>query len=155
MAAARGAITLPMLALTGLLGLAAGIGGYTFLYAQGGAYLTDDPAACANCHVMQAQYDGWLRGPHHHAAVCNDCHVPSGAVARYAVKALNGWHHSSAFTTGNYPDAIRIRESSRQIVEGQCRACHADLVASMEGGGMQAGDAISCIRCHESVGHLR
>lgn len=150
MAEAKGAITLPMLALTGLLGLAAGIGGYTFLYAQGGSYVTDDPAACANCHVMQGQFDGWQRGPHHHVAVCNDCHVPSGPVARYVVKALNGWHHSSSFTTGNYPDAIRIREESRAIVEGQCRTCHADLVASMEG-----GEQVSCIRCHESVGHLR
>lgn len=153
MAEAKGAITLPVLALTGLLGLAAGIGGYTFLYAEGGSYLTDDPAACANCHVMQPQFDGWLRGPHHHVAVCNDCHVPSGPVARYLVKALNGWHHSSAFTTGDYPDAVRIREESRAVVEGQCRSCHADLVASMEDGGQ--GNPISCIRCHESVGHLR
>jgi len=153
MAEAKGAITLPLLALTGLLGLAAGIGGYTFLYAQGGSYVTDDPAACANCHVMQGQFDAWRRGPHHHVAVCNDCHVPSGPVARYLVKALNGWHHSSSFTTGNYPDAIRIREESRAIVEGQCRTCHADLVAAMEGGGRD--NPISCIRCHESVGHLR
>jgi len=31
-----------------LLGLAAGLGGYTFLYAKGGSYLTNAPAACAN-----------------------------------------------------------------------------------------------------------
>lgn len=36
-----------------LLGTAfvAGIGGYTFVYAKGGSDLTNDPAACANCHV--------------------------------------------------------------------------------------------------------
>jgi hypothetical protein len=35
-------------------------------------------------------------------------------------------------------------------VEGQCRHCHADMVLTMTAGG-----ELSCIRCHESVGHLR
>jgi cytochrome c nitrite reductase small subunit len=149
MPAGTGAVALPILALTALAGVALGVGGYTFVYAQGSSYLTDDPAACANCHVMQQQYDGWRKGPHHHAAVCNDCHVPSGAVQRVAVKLLNGWHHSSAFTTGDYPDAILLRERSRSVVEERCQTCHADLVAAMGGPG------VSCIRCHESVGHAR
>lgn len=33
-------------------GLAVGVGGYTFVYARGASYLTNDPAACANCHVI-------------------------------------------------------------------------------------------------------
>jgi cytochrome c nitrite reductase small subunit len=144
----RGIATVPALVLTTLLGVGAGIGGYTFVYAKGGSYLTDDPASCANCHVMRSQYDGWARGPHHSFATCNDCHTPTNPVARYAVKTLNGWHHSKAFTTGEYKDVIRIREASRSVVEGQCRACHADLVASM------GGPEVSCIRCHDSVGHL-
>jgi cytochrome c nitrite reductase small subunit len=143
-------LSIVALALAALLGVAAGVGGYTFVYARGGSYLTDDPAACANCHPMQGYHDGWVRGPHHAAAVCNDCHTPDNPVAKYVVKALNGWHHSSAFTTGEYPDVIRIRERSREVVEGQCRRCHAALVASMPG----AGDT-SCLRCHDSVGHLR
>jgi len=32
-----------------LFGVVAGIGGYTFIYAKGGSYLTTDPAASANC----------------------------------------------------------------------------------------------------------
>ena len=39
------------------LGLAIGVGAYTFVYAQGYSYLTDNPAACANCHVMNDQYN--------------------------------------------------------------------------------------------------
>ena len=40
-----------------------GIGAYTFVYARGASYLTNDPAACVNCHVMREPYDGWrLRG---------------------------------------------------------------------------------------------
>ena len=36
-----------------LVGLAAGLGGYTFAYAKGWSYLTNDPRACANCHVPE------------------------------------------------------------------------------------------------------
>jgi cytochrome c nitrite reductase small subunit len=40
-----------------VFGLLAGLGLYTFVYAQGGSYLTNDPAACVNCHVMNEQYN--------------------------------------------------------------------------------------------------
>ena len=47
-----------------IIGIAVGIGAYTFAYAKGWSYLTDDPAACANCHVMQEQFDGWIKSSH-------------------------------------------------------------------------------------------
>ena len=43
-------------------GLAVGVGGATFRYAEGLSYLSTDPAACANCHIMQPQYDAWQTG---------------------------------------------------------------------------------------------
>jgi cytochrome c nitrite reductase small subunit len=140
--------SLPVLAAA-LAGLAVGIGGYAFAYAKGTSYLGNDPATCANCHVMNSQYDGWQSSSHHGIATCNDCHTPSG-VGKYLTKATNGYHHSMAFTVGGFPDVIRARAESRAVIEGQCRACHADLVQSMTAGG-----EVSCIRCHDSVGHLR
>jgi cytochrome c nitrite reductase small subunit len=86
--------------LAGLLGCLLGIGGYTFVYAKGYSYLTNDPEACANCHVMREQFDGWTRSSHHGVAVCNDCHTPPGAVPKYVTKARNGFWHSFYFTTG-------------------------------------------------------
>ena len=47
-----------------LIGLAVGLGAYTFIYAKGYSYLTNDPAACTNCHVMQPQYDAWMKWSH-------------------------------------------------------------------------------------------
>ena len=41
--------------LGGLIGLALGVGAYTFVYAKGYSYLSNDPQACANCHVMENQ----------------------------------------------------------------------------------------------------
>jgi cytochrome c nitrite reductase small subunit len=35
------------------LGLAAGLGAFTFVYARGYSYLSNDPSACANCHIMR------------------------------------------------------------------------------------------------------
>ena len=55
-----------------VIGVAVGIGVYTFAYAKGWSYLTDDPAACANCHVMREQFDGWLKSSHRAVATCNN-----------------------------------------------------------------------------------
>jgi cytochrome c nitrite reductase small subunit len=142
-------LPLPITVAAALVGLTVGIGGYAFAYAKGTSYLGNDPATCANCHVMSGHYAGWQKASHHGVATCNDCHTPDGA-ARYVVKAANGYHHSMAFTVGDFPDVISARSESRAVIEGQCRSCHADLVLSMTAGG-----EISCLRCHDSVGHLR
>ncbi len=146
--------TLVRIIFGGALGLAFGIGAYGFIYARGDSYLTDDPAACANCHIMREYYDGWIKSSHGAVAVCNDCHTPSGWVGKYQSKATNGFWHSLAFTTGRYPDSLRIKPHNRAVTEAACRQCHQDIVAAIEG--VPGGSAkISCVRCHDSVGHLR
>jgi cytochrome c nitrite reductase small subunit len=35
-----------------LAGAVIALGTYTFVYAKGHSYLTNDPGACANCHIM-------------------------------------------------------------------------------------------------------
>jgi cytochrome c nitrite reductase small subunit len=140
------------LAFAVALGMAAGLGGYTFVYARGASYLTNDPRACANCHVMSEHYAGWMRSSHRSVATCNDCHTPPGLVGKYMTKASNGFWHSFAFTTGRFPDPLLIKGHNRDIAEAACRKCHADMVSAMDGGHGTA-DAVSCIRCHGAVGH--
>ena len=140
------------LALAVAIGVAAGIGGFTFVYARGASYLTNDPAACANCHVMNEHYSGWMKSSHRAVATCNDCHTPPGLVGKYATKASNGFWHSFAFTTGNFPDPLQIKGHNREIAETACRKCHSELVTAMDGGHGGAED-VSCIRCHGAVGH--
>ena len=89
-----------------LVGIAIGLAGFTFVYAKGASYLSNDPKACANCHIMQQQFDGWLHGSHRSAATCNDCHTPPGLFSKYLAKASNGFWHSFAFTTGRFPEPI-------------------------------------------------
>jgi cytochrome c nitrite reductase small subunit len=137
--------------LAPMLGLLIGLIAYTFIYAKGYSYLSNNPATCANCHVMNAYYDGWVKGSHRSAAKCNDCHTPENMVAKYATKASNGFFHSLAFTLGGFPDNIRAKPRSHRVVEQACRKCHANLTMHIDS--TAGADGTSCIRCHASVGH--
>ena len=150
------------LALAITVGLALGIGAYTFLYAKGYSYITNDPAACANCHVMNTQFDAWAKGPHHAVAVCNDCHLPhDNAVHKLYVKASNGYHHSEAFTLMNFAEPIRIKPSNARVLEANCLRCHGAFVDAITSHGTlgvptdpeQQADLYGCVRCHQEVGH--
>ena len=137
-----------------VFGVALGLGSYTFAYARGWSYMTDDPKACMNCHVMNEQYDGWTKSSHRSVAVCNDCHVPASLVGKYVTKATNGFWHSYSFTTGHIPEPIRAFPGSRKIAEVNCRRCHEPVVEAMGTPAHAGSSEISCIRCHGSVGHM-
>jgi len=137
--------------LFALLGVLIGLGGATFNYAEGLSYLSADPAACANCHIMQSQYDSWQKASHHAVATCVDCHLPPDFVPKYIAKAENGWNHSKAFTLQDFPEPIIITRKNADILHENCLRCHAELIhdqaiVSTEG-------APRCVRCHVSVGH--
>ena len=144
----------PAIAALVVLGAAFGLGIYTFAYAKGWSYLTDDSKACANCHVMDEQYEGWLKASHRSVATCNDCHTPHNFVGKYYTKAKNGFWHSFYFTTNTFPEPIRATPSSRRITEAACRHCHQPIVQAMGTPAHAGSDEISCIRCHGSVGHM-
>jgi cytochrome c nitrite reductase small subunit len=135
-------------------GALAGIGLFTFGYARGAAYLTNDPAACANCHVMREQLESWQRSSHRKAAVCNDCHTPPGFIGKYSTKALNGFFHSLAFTTQNFPDQIQIGGRNLRITEQSCLKCHEDIVMQIRGTRTVHTGQVSCVQCHSRVGHM-
>jgi cytochrome c nitrite reductase small subunit len=142
-------VALPVALLTAALGVAAGLGGVAFVHGKGTSYLTNNSAACANCHVMQAHYDGWLKSSHHAVATCNDCHTPASPLGKGFVKAVNGARHSIAFTLGDFPDSLRARPQDIKVLEQQCRYCHADMLLAMPDG----GEELRCVRCHNTVGH--
>jgi cytochrome c nitrite reductase small subunit len=145
-----------------VLGITGGLGAFTFVYARGASYLTNDPAACANCHVMGDHYAAWMKSSHRAVAVCNDCHAPHDLIGKYLTKARNGFWHSFYFTTGRYPDPLRITAANRRITETACRDCHALVTEAIAGGPHvspppdESGPAQSwtCVRCHTHVGHL-
>lgn len=132
------------------LGVLIGTGGFTFYYAEGFSYASNDPTACVNCHVMRDQYDAWQASSHHGFAACNDCHTPHALLPKYLVKATNGVRHSTYFTLGGFHEPIRITERNRRIVEQNCVRCHAHLVDAIHR--TPRGD-LRCAGCHPRVGH--
>jgi cytochrome c nitrite reductase small subunit len=140
--------------LAAAAGVIAGLGLYTFQYAKGLAYLSNDPKACMNCHVMTDHHDSWVRGSHHRAATCNDCHVPHDFPMKYIVKAKNGWNHSKKFTLQNFKEPIRITSSNLEDLQNNCIECHKTVVGDIAGHvNVARGDA-RCTECHRSVGHM-
>ena len=142
------------LSLALAVGLAAGLGAFTFVYARGYSYLSNDAAACANCHVMREHYDAWIKSTHRAVASCNDCHTPHDIVGKYTVKAKNGFWHSFYFTTGRYPDPLRITEGNTQVTANACRDCHGEITAAIDHSSASAAGQSNCVRCHQYVGHL-
>ncbi len=137
-----------------LLSVPLGLATYTFYYAEGHSYFSNNSRACINCHVMQDQYSAWVKGSHHSVATCNDCHTPSGLVKKYLSKASNGFWHSFAFTTGNFIEPIQIKPHNRQITEDSCKTCHSNLIESSNRHSSLSGlNNNSCMHCHSRVGH--
>ncbi len=143
---------LPLL-LSGLTGVFLGLSAYTFQFARGLAYFSNDPVACANCHVMNEHLDSWQKSSHHGRAVCNDCHTPQSLVPKLVTKADNGWNHSVKFTLGNFREPIRIRPVNAERLQANCIRCHGEMVSEIrETAGRNPGE-VRCTSCHAGVGH--
>lgn len=136
-----------------MTGVLLGVGGFTFLYAEGFSYMSDDPKVCVNCHIMQPQYDSWQKASHHAVAVCVDCHLPHDFFGKYLAKADNGWHHSKGFTLQNFHEPIMIKEPNARILQDNCLACHGDLVHELVVGVNGQAEEVHCVHCHIGVGH--
>lgn len=137
-----------------LTGIAVGVGGYTFGYARGLSYLSTDPSACVNCHIMQPQYDAWARSSHHTVAVCVDCHLPHAFVDKYLVKLENGWRHGKLFTTQTFKEPIRVQAHGLAVLQENCVGCHGAMTHELGPGfASTAANDVQCVHCHWDVGH--
>lgn len=134
------------------VGVLGGVGVFTLGYGNGLSYLTTDPKACVNCHIMQGHFDAWVHSSHHQVATCGDCHLPHDFIGKWFTKADNGFFHALAFTTGNFHEPIQIKPRNRRVTQGACLSCHSELVNALlpaeHGGDMQF-----CVHCHSDVGH--
>jgi cytochrome c nitrite reductase small subunit len=144
------------------VGVAAGIGAYTFSYAKGLSYFGTDPKACVNCHIMEPQYAGWQKSSHHAVAGCIDCHLPTSFFHKYIAKAENGYRHGKLFTTQTFEEPISIQPAGQAILQANCEGCHSALVADVltiadersEGTtGHGSNGEVTCVHCHWTVGH--
>lgn len=126
------------------------------------SYLSTDPQACVNCHVMNTQYVTWQHSSHAQRSNCVECHLPQeGLFAKYFEKGRDGWNHSVAFTFNTFENSIQISDHGADRVQANCIACHENLVETMMAnenryvdgdGGIKPTDR-KCWECHREVAH--
>ena len=111
-----------------IAGVVAG-GGLYFLYLlRAHTYLTDEPSACVNCHIMSPYYATWMHSSHSRNATCNDCHVPhENFVKKWTFKGMDGVKHVAAFLTSSEPQVIQAHPASSQVIMNNCIRCHEQL----------------------------
>lgn len=136
-----------------------GIGFYILRLSNAAAYLSDDPKACINCHLMTPQYISWNHSSHREVAHCNDCHVPQdNLVSKFYFKAKDGLYHSSIFTMRAEPQVIKALGPSMEVIQNNCIRCHEDrvvddkLTAFVDDHAVHRTDR-TCWECHREVPH--
>lgn len=132
------------------VGMLLGVGGYTFWYGRGYAYLSDDPQACVNCHIMRDSFNSWGVSSHR-SVTCNGCHLPQNPAGKWAAKMENGIRHSLAFTFQDV-QVLRITSKNLKDLQENCIRCHEPTVSFILQ--REQGLAMACTRCHRGVGHV-
>lgn len=141
------------------LGILIGIGLLILRISNATSYLSDNPNACINCHVMTAQFATWQKSSHARVATCNDCHVPqNNPVRTYAFKASDGLRHAYMFTFRLEPEVIRIKNAGRDVVQENCIRCHSKIMdnlslVSVTGEMTEHGGGKLCWDCHRETPH--
>jgi cytochrome c nitrite reductase small subunit len=141
------------------LGILIGFGILILRISNASSYLSDDPNACINCHVMTPQFATWQRSSHARVATCNDCHVPhNNPVSTYAFKASDGLRHSFMFTFRLEPEVIRIKEAGINVVQENCTRCHEKIMDQtslvlVTGESVEHGKGKLCWSCHRETPH--
>ncbi len=126
------------------------------------SYLSSDPRACINCHVMDAYYVSWQHSSHAEHAACVDCHLPhDNKVDKYVSKARDGWNHTVAFTFNTYGKRMLLSDDGARRVQENCVRCHSSLAHTMTEGSdahyafsdETLGEGRNCWDCHRLVPH--
>jgi cytochrome c nitrite reductase small subunit len=136
-----------------LLAVPVGVGAFTFVYAKGFSYLSADPRACINCHIMNPQYEAWQQSGHRHVATCVDCHLPHAGIEKWMAKADHGFRHSTAFTLLNFKEPIEITPRDRALVQENCVRCHEALIDAVSITHAAPRETLDCLHCHAAAGH--
>lgn len=144
-----------------LSGIVVGFAVFIFYISNAASYLSDDPRACVNCHVMRPQYATWLHGSHGRDTNCNDCHVPhNNIVNKYLFKAQDGLRHASMFTFRLEPQVIQIKQAGKETVQANCIRCHENNIhpvslRSITNAMVSNNGKRYCWDCHREVPHGR
>ncbi len=132
-----------------LVGVALGIAVLVGRLSNATSYLSDEPEACLNCHVMTNAYATWQRGSHARVAKCTDCHLPQvGPVTQTSFKAQDGMRHSYAFTLRLEPEVLHLNTKAVPVVQANCLRCHENQFFMVR---LAESAERPCWDCHQSM----
>lgn len=135
------------------------------LLATLGMHYTSNPNFCANCHQIKPQVTAWSAGPHNQVE-CLNCHADPGTVG-YVKRKIGGLHEVYLQATNQVPDKIEARFNV-----ATCISCHTGnrvqdypqakdirqktgpLAPKMDHAKI-LNDNVSCLTCHQNVGHKK
>ena len=141
------------------LGIITGMVFYILHISNAVSYLSDDPRACINCHIMNPEYITWSNSSHGRDLVCNDCHVPQDSfVRKYYFKAMDGLRHATMFTLRLEPQVIQIKQMGKDAVQENCIRCHQNNIHPVAVRSINAAMIFDegeryCWDCHRDVPH--
>ena len=152
-----------MMKLGALITFAVALGMFGYLVDKSKAlsYMSSDPKACINCHVMHTQYATWQHSSHAQRATCVECHLPRDSfINKYIAKARDGWNHTVVFTANSYTQNIGISDDGANRVQDNCVSCHARLTQVLVSNNDRYHDYAGiprtdrkCWDCHKDVPH--
>ena len=141
-------------------GIICGLGVYTAYASRFGSYLSDDPKACVNCHIMAPYYATWDHGSHSRNTTCVDCHVPhNNLVQKWTFKGMDGMRHAAVFMMNGEPQVIQAVDRSATVIMENCVRCHEQLNTEFVKTGKisykmaKMGEGKACWDCHREVPH--
>ncbi len=124
------------------------------------SYLSNEPSACVNCHIMAPYYATWKHSSHGRFTNCNDCHVPHDSFFnKWFFKAKDGLRHASIFALGREPQVIRTLDASSEVIMNNCIRCHTQLNQEFVKTGRigfsetLCGKGKACWDCHRNTPH--
>lgn len=141
--------------IAGSGGIFVGMSAYLAHLSNATSYMSDDPKACINCHIMNPEYASWKHSSHANVTTCNDCHVPHDSwLSKMAYKAKDGIRHSTVFTLRGEPQVLKATEEAKHVIQANCVRCHTNVISQAKA---PVGHSIdrNCIECHREVPHGR
>ena len=137
-----------LLQASGLVVLVLAAAGAYVAFGPPGLYAkSETPEFCAQCHVMEAEYENWFHNGGHSRLKCIDCHLPNDNVARHLTwKGYEGMWDAFVFNSGRVPETIQVSKEGAVIVQENCRRCHEETVARIN-------EDRNCWQCHRRLSH--
>lgn len=110
---------------------------------------TARPDFCAQCHVMESNYEAWIHAGAHRRARCVDCHLPNrNPGLHYLWKTLHGAKDAVLFYSGRVPARIVLSAHGEGVLKENCVRCHETAVEVID-------TERKCWSCHRRISHRR